>query len=136
MAKVKQIKARQILDSRGIPTISASLELDTGGFVEVEVASGRSVGTYEPKDLRDNDPKKYMGMSVHTAVSYINTLIGPKLVGVDVTRQHDIDYWLIEADGTESRSKLGTNTITAISQLFLKSSALSQNTPIYRYINT
>ncbi len=136
MAKVKQIKAHQILDSRGVPTISAMLELDTGGNVEVEVPSGKSVSAYEPKDLRDNDPKHFSGMGVETAVSYINTLIGPKVIGVDVSRLHDVDYWLIEADGTENRAKLGANTLTAISQLFLKAGAISSGVPIYKYINT
>ncbi len=135
MAKVKQITARQILDSRGVPTIGAALQLDTGVWVEVEVPSGHSVSTYEPIDLRDNNPKKYNGMGVETPVSYINNLIGPKLVGIDVMRLHDVDHWMIGADGTENRSKLGANTTIAMSQLFLKAGAVANGVPLYKYAN-
>lgn len=135
MAKVKKIFSREIFDSRGIPTIGAQLETDAGQLVEVEVPSGQSVGTYEPKDLRDNDQKRFNGMGVQTAVSYINNLISPKLVGVDVARLHDVDYWMIGADGTENRTKLGNNTISAVSQLFLKAAAVSNNMPVFKYLN-
>ncbi|OGK15813.1 hypothetical protein A2690_04735 [Candidatus Roizmanbacteria bacterium RIFCSPHIGHO2_01_FULL_39_12b] len=135
MAKVKKITAREIFDSRGVPTVGASLETDSGIIVETEVASGQSIGTYEPRDIRDNDSKRFAGMGVQTAVSYINNLISPKLVGVDVARLHDVDYWLIGADGTDNKSKLGNNTITAISQLFLKAVSTANNLPIYKYVN-
>lgn len=135
MAKVKSITSRQILDSRGIPTIGARMEIDSGQTVTVEISSGSSVGTYEAKEMRDNDPKKYAGMGVQTATYYINELVGKKLVGVDVNRLADIDNWLIQADGTTDRSKLGTNTITAISQLFLKAGAVANGMQDFQYIN-
>lgn len=136
MAKVKKIKAREILDSRGIPTISAYLELDDGKTVCVDVPSGVAGGELEPKELRDDDLTRYEGKGVLKAVNLINVEIAPKLIGVDVSRQHDLDYWLINADHTEDRRKLGINTIMALSLLFLKANALSLQIPEYSYINS
>lgn len=135
MAKVKKIIGRQILDSRGIPTIGAVLTMDSNLEVRIEMSSGSSIGEYEAHELRDNDANRFSGMGVETAVGYINDLIGPKLVGVDVSRLSEVDKWLLGADGTENRSKLGANTISVISQLFLKAGALSSGLPDYQYIN-
>src|SRR3989338_6506453 len=135
MAKVKKIKAREMLDSRGIPTISAYLELDTGGTITVDTPSGDTTGIFEPKEIRDNDQKRYDGKGVLKAVNIVNTLVAPKLIGIDVTRQHDLDYWLLDADQTDDRSRLGTNTISTLSTLFMKAGALSEHLDDYQYIN-
>lgn len=135
MATISKIIAREILDSRGLPTIEARLILDSGAYVVAQAPSGESLGKFEGSEMRDQDPMRYGGMGVLRAVSYINELIGPKLRGVDVTRQNDIDSWLLKADGTKNTSKLGVNTIMTISQLILKAAAVSQKQPVYRYFN-
>lgn len=134
MAQITQIKAREILDSRGLPTIEGVLILSTGQEVRAQASSGSSVGKNEGIELRDNDAR-YDGMGVSQAVSYINNLINPKLKGVDISRSFDIDRWLIAADGTKNRSKLGVNTIMTVSQLVWKGAAAVTNTPFYKHIN-
>ncbi len=135
MAKVKSIQAQEILDSRGIPTIRGTLTFDDGRSVSTEVPAGKSVSKYEPIDLRDGDTTRYEGQGVQKAVHYINTLIGPKLVGADTSNILDVDHWLLEADGSQNREKLGANTILTISLLFLKAGALAQGLPIFQYLH-
>jgi len=135
MAKVKEIISRQILDSRGCPTIEAKLTLDNGLYVTAVASSGESRGKYEGIELRDHKENYFNGLSVLKSVSYINELISPKLKGVDVLRHTDIDFWLLKADNTKKYEVLGVNTLSVISQLFIKAAALSQNIPLYKYIN-
>lgn len=135
MALIKEIRAREILDSRGIPTLEGILVTQDGLEVRAQVPSGESLGSHEGVELRDNDPSRYVGHGVTLAASYINNSIGPKLIGVDSTLQKDIDAWLLKADGTESYKRLGVNTLMIISQLILKASALESRTPLYQYIN-
>ncbi len=135
MAKVKKITAREILDSRGIPTIEGKLILDNDKTVTAIASSGESRGKYEGVELRDLDENRYDGLGVQKAVSYVNDLIAPKLVGVSPEKQTDVDYWLIAADGTENRNQLGVNTLITISQLILKAAALNLNLPLYQYFN-
>jgi enolase len=135
MAKIKRIHAYEIIDSRGHPTISASLELDNNMRVETSIPAGKSIGKYEAIELRDNDPTRFDGMGVSKAVSYINDLIAPKLIGAAVNKQQEVDYWLMRADGTKNKSKLGANTTLAISQLFVKAAAAEQGMPLFKYIN-
>ncbi len=136
MASIKKITAYEILDSRGYPTIEASLELDRGCTVVTSIPSGTSLSKYEASELRDNNSERFNGKGVSQAVHYINELIGPKIVGVSPLKQTEIDNWLIKADGTKDKSKLGANTILAISQLVAKAGALASEIPLYRYLNT
>lgn len=136
MAKIKKITAREILDSRGIPTIQGQLELDNGHFLYASASSGESLGKYEAVELRDKNEARYAGKGVTQAVNYINDLLSPKLVGISPERQQDVDFWLLKADGSNNRSVLGTNTISVISQLLLKSAADNSGLPLYKYIST
>ncbi|KXK08152.1 MAG: Enolase [Microgenomates bacterium OLB22] len=135
MPKISKIMAHEIIDSRGVPTIRAYLGMDTGRYVKAEIPSGKALSKYEPQEIRDGDPARYEGQGVQVALRYINDLIGPKLIGASVDRIHEIDKWLLEADGTENRSKLGSNTILAISLLLLKAGAKDAGVPVYVYIN-
>jgi enolase len=135
MSVVSSIKAREIIDSRGFPTIEGKLILNNGKEVIASIPSGTSIGKYEAVELRDNDPKRFDGMGVKQAVSYINDLIGPKLVGIAPTKQKEIDLWLIKADATPNKSRLGANTTLTISTLMCKAAAKDQGTPLFRYIN-
>lgn len=135
MAKIKSIHAYEIMDSRGYPTVEARLALDNGFFVTTSIPSGTSIGKHEAIELRDQDTARFEGMGVLKAVSYINDLIGPKLVGVSPLKQQDIDYWLIKADATSNKGKLGANTILAVSQLITKAGAVDQNMSLFKYIN-
>lgn len=136
MAKIQKIQSREILDSRGIPAIEAEVILDNGKSAVAISTSGESLGKYEGVELRDKNDNRYGGTGVKTAVSYINDLIGPKLVGVDPTTQVEIDQWLVKADGTDNKSRLGVNTIMLISQLVLKAAAVELGVPCYRYVNS
>lgn len=136
MALIKKITAREVLDSRGIPTIEGILTTTDDIEVRAQVPSGESTGKHEGVEVRDNNLDRYLGQGVQTAVSYINTAIAPKLVGVDTTLQNEIDMWLLQADGTETYKKLGVNTIMIISQLILKASAAAAKKPLYEYINS
>lgn len=135
MAAIKKIIAREILDSRGVPTIEAKLILDNDRAVSAIASSGESRGKYEGVEIRDCDPERYGGKGVKKAVSYINDLIGPKLAGVPVEKQIDIDYWLQQADGTPNFASIGVNTASVLSQLVLKANALNSGLPIYKYVN-
>ncbi len=135
MAKIKTIIAREILDSRGVPTIEGKLVTDNGIKVYSQIPSGTSTGSHEGLELRDNDPSRYSGKGVLKAISYINTLIGPKLIGTDVLRQREIDAWLKKADGTKQYEKLGVNTLSIISQLILKAGAVESDIALHIYIN-
>ncbi len=136
MATVKRIYAYEIIDSRGYPTIEGRLWLDNGVSVVTSVPSGASVGKYEAIEIRDNDPARFDSMGVSKGVYYINNLLGPKLVGVDPQKQQEVDMWLIKADGTKNKGKLGANTILTISELFVKAGALVQGQSLFRYINS
>jgi len=133
MAKIDGIYAREILDSRGIPTIECALWLDSGAVVATSVPTGTSIGKYEALESRDNDPERMLGKGVLNAANNINTVIFKNLVGKDPTQQTELDQLLIELDGTENKSKLGANTILAASQAIAKAGAISLNVPLYYY---
>ena len=135
MAKIKKIYAYEIIDSRGYPTIEGRLILDNGISVTTSIPAGTSRGKTEALELRDNDNSRFDGMGVTRAVSYINDLIGPKLVGVSPLKQQEIDGWLIKADGTKNKSKLGGNTVLTISQLIVKAAADDLKISLFKYIN-
>lgn len=135
MAKIKSIIAHQILDGNGYPTLMGKLLLDNGIEVNASVPSGFFMGKNDLFDLRDNDSLVYQGLGVKKAVDYVNKLIAPKIIGVDVSKHLQIDQWLINADDTENRSKLGANTINLISQLCFKAASLDKKLSFYSYIN-
>jgi enolase len=133
MTKIKKIKAREILDSRGNPTVEVELETDFGKFF-ASVPSGASRGKYEAVELRDGG-KRYLGKGVKKAIENINEVIAKKLKGLDVTKQKEIDQALIELDGTENKSKLGANAICGVSLAVCKAGAEAKNLPLYKYIS-
>jgi len=134
MSKIHTIKATEILDCRGIPTIETTVWLDTGEAAASSVPTSTSTGTGEAKELRDNDPNRYNGLGVQKAVELINTTINDKLKEQDPSNQGNIDSMLLELDGTPDKSKLGANTILSVSQAVLKAAAASYKVPVYRYL--
>src|SRR3989344_6132902 len=134
MAQIKKITAREILDSRGIPTIEGKLVTANNIKVYSQVPSGESLGKHEGIELRDNDKTRHLGQGVLKAVSYINDSIGPKLVGVDTSRLEDIDNWLLKADGSSTYQNLGVNTLMIVSQLILRAEAVDQDMALYQNI--
>ncbi len=134
MPKIKAIKAREILDSRGIPTIETIVELASGIKARCSVPSGTSRGTYEAFELRDADPNRFGGMGVLTAVQNVNEVIGPKIVGMDVLDQQGIDSTMIEMDGTQNKSTLGANSILSVSCAVAKLGARASSLPPYLYL--
>lgn len=141
--KISSIKARQILDSRGNPTVEAdvyceaasSAYLEDGSFGRAAAPSGASTGTREALELRDFDEEQYDGKSVHKAISNVNEIIAKSLIGFDPSEQKKIDKLMIELDGTENKSKLGANAILAVSLAVAKAAANSQKKPLYQYFN-
>lgn len=134
MATIAGIYAREILDSRGIPTIECALWLDTGAVVATSVPTGTSVGKYEAHELRDGDPNRMLGKGVQNAVHNINTMLAPELIGKDPTKQTELDQLMVDLDGTDNKSKIGANAILAVSQAIMKAGAISINVPLYYYI--
>jgi enolase len=134
MPQITSIKAREILDSRGIPTVEASLVCDEVAEVVASVPSGTSTGTYEAVELRDEDPSRYQGRGVLQAVRNVNEIIAPKLIGRDPTHQTEIDQFLVDLDGTKNKSRLGANAILSVSLAVCKAGAKVYNMEVYDYI--
>jgi enolase len=134
MPKITHIVAREILDSRSTPTIETSVLTDTGAFGTASVPSGASNGKSEDVELRDGDMARYHGKGVLKAVNNVNTLIAPKLIGMEVSEQEKIDALMIDLDGTANESKLGSNTILSISIACLKAAGSSYKLPLFKYI--
>lgn len=134
MAKIKQIKALEILDSRGNPTIEAEITLDTGEKGIAAVPSGASTGSREALELRDKDPKRFQGKGVLKAVAEINGEIFKALKGFDVTNQQALDEKLLALDGTPNKEKLGANALLAVSLAASKAAAAFRNQPLYQYL--
>ena len=133
MARIKEIRAREILDSRGNPTIETWISLQNGIATRSSVPSGISRSVYEAVELRDHDQKRFGGMGVLTAVRNVNEIIGPKLVGMNVLDQQRIDSVMIEMDGTQNKGKLGANSILSISCAVAKLGAESSTLPLFLY---
>jgi enolase len=131
---IDDIKARQIIDSRGNPTIEVDVTLEDGTLGRAAVPSGASTGAYEAVELRDGDKAKYLGRGVLKAVSNVNEKLGPELVGMDVREQRHIDAKMIEIDGTENKASMGANAILGVSLATAKAAAQSLGLPLYRYI--
>lgn len=134
MVKIKEIKAREILDSRGNPTVEADVILEDGTSGRAAVPSGASTGTHEALELRDNDKSRYLGKGVKKAVENIKKVISPEIIGKDPLKQEEIDRKMIELDGTENKSNLGANAILAVSLACARASALSLKLPLYQYL--
>lgn len=135
MSLIKQAAARQILDSRGNPTIETEIFLDHGESIIASVPSGASLGKYEAVELRDGDADHFDGMGVLKAVANFNNVLAPALIGADPARQKEIDQKLIELDGTENKSKLGANAILAASQGVCKAGATASQLPLFEYVS-
>ncbi|MBU0578828.1 phosphopyruvate hydratase [Patescibacteria group bacterium] len=134
MSNITYIYAREILDSRGLPTIECSIWLDTGHMVTSSVPTGLESGKYSAVSLVDHDPNEMNGQGVTKAINNINAIIAPQLVGKDPTKQTEADQLLINLDGTRDKSKLGANALLAVSQAVLKAGAACVEMPLYYYI--
>lgn len=134
MSTIVDVHARQILDSRGNPTVEVEVTTEDGYFGRAAVPSGASTGKHEAVELRDNDKSQYLGKSVNKAVSNVIEEIADELIGLDATEQVYIDKLLIELDGTENKGKLGANAILGVSMAVAKAAAEACGQPLYRYI--
>lgn len=134
MSKISKVWARELLDSRGVPTVECAVQLDSGHIAVSSVPSGASTGKHEAHELRDGDQKRYAGKGVLKAVENVNNILGPAVVGIDPIRQNEIDKKLIGLDGTADKSKLGANAILAVSQTISKAGGIASNLPLYRWI--
>ncbi|HSC36544.1 MAG TPA: phosphopyruvate hydratase [Chitinophagaceae bacterium] len=134
MSYIAEVHARQILDSRGNPTIEVDIVTDEGALGRAAVPSGASTGIHEAVELRDNDKKKYLGKGVLKAVANVNNIIAEKLLGFEVAEQAAIDDLLISLDGTPNKAKLGANALLAVSLATAKAAAQEANLPLFRYI--
>jgi enolase len=128
------VHARQVLDSRGNPTVEVEAYLEGGGYGRAIVPSGASTGTHEALELRDGDPKNYLGKSVTRAVENVNEIISPALCGLIATQQSEIDEIMLNLDGTPNKSKLGANAILGVSLAVAKAAANSYDLPLYQYL--
>lgn len=134
MAKIKQILAREILDSKGNPTIECTVILNDNSTATAACPSGTSVGTYEAVELRDKDTRRFNGLGVLTAIKNIHDFIAPKLVGMDASNQATVDKIMIELDGTQNKSKLGANAMLSVSMAVCKAAAKSSVLPLFLYL--
>ena len=135
MSKIKDIKAREILDSRGNPTIEVDVILESGIIGRASVPSGASTGQREAIELRDSDINRYNGKGVTKAVENVNKIIKEKLIGLDSKNQRQIDKIMIELDGTKNKANLGANAILGVSMANLKAAAKYEKIPLFRYFN-
>src|SRR5512139_3331990 len=134
MSAIREIKSRQIVDSRGNPTVEAEVMLESGAIGRAAVPSGASTGEKEAIELRDGDKKRWMGKGVSKAVSNISKVIAPELLGKEAFDQAGVDRVMIALDGTKSKSKLGGNAILGVSLAVAKASANETGQPLYRYL--
>jgi enolase len=134
MSIIEYVEAREILDSRGNPTVEVEVVLEDGSMGRAAVPSGASTGDYEAMELRDNDKARYLGKGVLKAVDNVNNVIAPEIIGLDALEQVDIDRTMIELDGTENKSKLGANAILGVSMAAARASAEFLGVPLYKYL--
>ena len=131
---IVDVHAREILDSRGNPTVEVDVFLEDGTMGRAAVPSGASTGAYEAVELRDQDPQRYLGKGVKQAVDNVNDILGPEVVGMDATDQLGVDTEMIELDGTPNKGKLGANAILGVSLAVVKAAAKSCGLPLYQYL--
>jgi len=134
LTEITQIFAREILDSRGNPTVEVETILDCGAIGRAAVPSGASTGAFEAVELRDGDKKRYMGRGVQKAVENVNSFIAPELEGMDAIYQREIDKAMIDLDGTKNKSKMGANAILGVSLSAAKAVAIALDLPLYKYL--
>ncbi|HVK24193.1 MAG TPA: phosphopyruvate hydratase [Actinokineospora sp.] len=134
MAVIEQVGAREILDSRGNPTVEVEVALDDGTLARAAVPSGASTGEHEAVELRDGDPKRYLGKGVEKAVTAVLDEIGPELTGLDAVDQRIVDQKLVDLDGTPDKSRLGANAILGVSLAVAKAAAESSGLELFRYL--
>lgn len=134
MSEIYAINAREILDSRGNPTIEVDVELETGALGRAAVPSGASTGEYEAVELRDGDQDRYLGKGVLQAVINVNEIIAPELIGMESANQVQIDQAMLEIDGTANKQKLGANAILGVSLACARATAIEFDMPLYRYL--
>ncbi|RJQ35711.1 phosphopyruvate hydratase [Candidatus Microgenomates bacterium] len=134
MSKIKLIKAEEILDSRGNPTIETTVVLNDNTTASAACPSGASTGTYEAVELRDKDEKRFRGQGVLKAVDNVQNIIAPKLIGMDPTKQSEIDRAMIDLDGTQNKEKLGANAMLSVSMAVSKAGAKSSMLPLFLYL--
>lgn len=134
MTEILSINAREILDSRGNPTVEADVTLSGGAIGRAAVPSGASTGEHEAVELRDNDPEHYLGKGVLSAVENVESILAPELGGMDASNQRLIDATMLAIDGTENKSRLGANAILAVSMACARASAAALKMPLYRYL--
>ncbi len=135
MVKIKTIKAIEILDSRGNPTLRTFVILDDGTVAFSSIPSGASTGSHEAVELRDKDPKRYGGNGVLNAINNVSSIIAPKLINLELVKLDVLDKLMIELDGTENKSRLGANAILSVSQALIKALAASKKIPLWQFIN-
>jgi enolase len=131
---IEDVVAREILDSRGNPTVEVDVKLSCGVVGRAAVPSGASTGIYEALELRDGDKSRYLGKGVLKAVENVNTIIAPELIGEDASNQYEIDKLMLELDGTSNKSKLGANAILGVSLAVAKAASLAYEMPLYKYL--
>ncbi len=134
MMKITKVKGREILDSRGNPTVEVEVTVEGGARGRAAVPSGASTGEHEALELRDGDKSRYLGKGVEKAVGHVNKIIGPEVQGKDAEDQAGIDNLMIQLDGTENKGKLGANAILGVSLAVAKAAAASSQQPLYRYL--
>ncbi len=134
MSTIIDVHGRQVLDSRGNPTVEVEVHLESGAQGRAMVPSGASTGTREAVELRDGDPKRYLGKGVEKAVRNVNRVIAPKLIGFDATEQAFLDRMMIELDGTENKKRLGANAILGVSLAVARAAADRCGLPLYQYL--
>ncbi|HSX19450.1 MAG TPA: phosphopyruvate hydratase [Candidatus Saccharimonadales bacterium] len=136
MSKIRKITAREILDSRGIPTLESIIELEDSSVGIYSVPSGTSVGKYEAHELRDGDQNRYGGQGVLKCLEKISSVLSPQLIGKDAKNQQSIDQIMLDLDGTHTKENLGANSLLCLSAAIAKAQANSQKQPLYQYIST
>lgn len=132
--KIKSVVGREVIDSRGFPTVEAEVRLESGHVARAAVPSGASTGEHEAVELRDGDPKRFFGKGVLKAVGNVNKILGPALLGKDAFLQTDIDEKMIGMDGTPNKGKLGANAILSVSMAVSRAAAEAAGLPLYRYL--
>ena len=133
MFEIEQVHAREVLDSRGNPTVEVEVLLSGGGYGKALVPSGASTGTHEALELRDGD-ERYGGKGVRKAVENVSAVLGPQIIGIDPRDQNSLDRFLIEVDGTDNKGKMGANAILGISLAAARAAADGYELPLYRYL--
>ncbi|MFV0288927.1 MAG: phosphopyruvate hydratase [Mycoplasmatales bacterium] len=134
MSRITDVYAREVLDSRGNPTVEVEVYTEMGGFGRALVPSGASTGEYEAVELRDGDKSRYLGKGVQKAVANVNEIIAPEVIGMDITDQIGVDKTMIDLDGTKNKSKLGANAILGVSLATARAAADEFDLPLYQYL--